>query len=107
MLIYLSYIDGLSFSPHKTYNLGKSGWLAERYSGSGVLISFHNPFNIINLRLKNVAVESEAVSWFLRAVCLVYYSTEAIGTDHLVGVIKSKDISDILDRLSILIFTHV
>ena len=65
MLVYLSYIDRLSFSPHKTYNLRESCWLAERYSGSGSLIGFHNPLNIINLRLKNVAVECEAVCWFL------------------------------------------
>lgn len=107
MLVYLSDIDRLSFSSDKTYDLREGCWLAECDIRSGSLIGSQDAIDIINLWLENVAVQSETVCWLLRTVCLVDDSTEAIGTDHLVGVIKSKDITDILNRLSILIFAHI
>ena len=61
--------------------------------------------NTINTRVKDIAIESEAV----RGTVVVWRdcTAEAVQVDHLVAVVELKNVTDGLDSLQVLIILRV
>ena len=95
----------LDVAAHLVEDLGEVGRSVQLGLLESILVRLHNTLNTIDAGIKDITVQSEAVS----GTCSVRRNgaAEAVQVDHLVCVVELEDVAHVLDRLQVLITARV